>query len=686
MPKGLSRPLILFLAVALLLGGAECVRRIEEPEQVDILPGFRYLDAVTVQPEGLFVESEQELQLRAPMEVDYGWYISELRVWRVDAVGDTLAEIGRLWDDGNVVIHGDATPADGVYNGRILGLYFDAPQTYHIRLESYGGNGEDVASAWSDVIDLPVIVPTEQADLDAIAAQLSHLETEFAALLDGGSEPAAARSQLLAWLAAQPGLSGASLSPDGYTLWAVRENGVTAGFPLPAWTDGPVFGGAPRRAGRAAPVAPPTRTAAPAIAPRLDPDEAGSNRGIVLSPYHGWLLGLEGSAADPADAVHALFQAADCPAFTVDYFTDSAADVAAFTELDAYGAICIVTHGSLMPGGEICLGTGQSVTLAALDEWFWDLQGEAPGLVILGQDGELRLAVTPAFLAEENPAFPNSLVQLSACNGLAGTSLTQALGGAGVAYLCGFDAPVGVVHASQVTQAFWTGVLVEAQSAGEAHDGVVPAVDPGHAHAVFVESGNRVLRFTAELINGDFEQGTLAGWDSQGDARVLTELGLALPQGTAMGFISTGWAEGADSLAWIDQRTCLPPDAATLELDFDFLSEEFLEFCDGAYQDHFEVQILEGENVHTLYGAQVDDFCDQVIPAEVVFDWGPNGEPGDPYYDPVGVYRTGWRHLSLDIGSFADRSVILRFRIEAGGDHHYHSVLLLDGITVAPLP
>jgi hypothetical protein len=253
--------------------------------------------------------------------------------------------------------------------------------------------------------------------------------------------------------------------------------------------------------------------------------------------------------------------------------------------------------------------------------------------------------------------------------------MAAVLGSAGAGTLVGFDDTVGLDYASDALLAFWTALLGEAGSAGTAVDAVSPANDPGHAGAQFVLRGNRALFFGAGLNNGDFESGLLAGWSAEGDAQVTTQLGDALPQGNYMALISTGLGTETDAGS-LAQTLCLPADADTLRLAWNFFSEEFLEWCDSIHQDSFDIYFVDDAGTpQLLFRRRIEDLCDQVTPAGIAFD----GQPGE---GDAGVYTTGWRSLAVGIAAHAGKTVTLRLAVTDVGDSLYDTAVLLDGIAI----
>lgn len=120
------------------------------------------------------------------------------------------------------------------------------------------------------------------------------------------------------------------------------------------------------------------------------------------------------------------------------------------------------------------------------------------------------------------------------------------------------------------------------------------------------------------LINGDFGNGSLLGWQHTGEARVLASLCGEKPAvDDFMGLVSTG-LESVDR-GEISQEFCLPPDKLLFQAYYRYISHEFHMSCGSdAYGDRFEMYLedLAGENkvnlVLTPSGQKVslDALCD----------------------------------------------------------------------------
>lgn len=378
-------------------------------------PEIRFVDALEIAPEGVLVGEETDVRALTSLSVQDSLTLERVCVYRIDEMGDTLQVKARLWDNGDLEIL-DEIEGDGMFTGIIQDVSFFMPVRYRLRALATAVSPVSGLRyhAWSTVADMHITFPTGEHALEDILAYQDSVEARYQAYRGAGHADGSAKAACVTWLEAQPRVSQAYVSPDSATVWAVFIDEIEAGVLLPdARGEGPVFGAAARvDHGRS-----------PSAAERGvfheswrdagergmdDPDEAHSNQAVVMSPFHTWLEGLTGG--DPCDELADDFEAAHCPSFGVDYLADAQVTVASFTELYRYGAIAIVTHGTMMAGGEICLLTGEPANLATVHDFNWDFKSSQPLLTLVRVDGVSYFAVKAGFISRYNHRFANSVV------------------------------------------------------------------------------------------------------------------------------------------------------------------------------------------------------------------------------------------------------------------------------------
>jgi hypothetical protein len=134
-----------------------------------------------------------------------------------------------------------------------------------------------------------------------------------------------------------------------------------------------------------------------------------------------------------------------------------------------------------------------------------------------------------------------------------------------------------------------------------------------------------------------------------------------------MALVSTGLGltRASGSFAQPVCLPALPPGTTqmTLSYDWNFFSEEFLEYCGSQFQDSFEVSF----GTNSLQSSKIDDLCSVVMPDPIDFDRGD-------------VHTTGWVTQTVDVTAFAGTSDTLRFAAADVGDSIYDSAILVDRV------
>lgn len=192
------------------------------------------------------------------------------------------------------------------------------------------------------------------------------------------------------------------------------------------------------------------------------------------------------------------------------------------------------------------------------------------------------------------------------------------------------------------------------------------------------------------IRNGDFEQSYPAYieifdkapryWTIEGDARLLKKLGEVMPYGTnseQMAIITTGVGSkttsniGGTEGSYISQKFTVPEYATTLKFDYNFISEEPMEFVGSVYDDAFGIQIVQK-------GAVVEEKIFESINTSEWYDVsGIDFAGGDST-----VYQTKWKSTTVDISKYAGEIITLYFIIYDVGDSEYDSVCVLDNIVI----
>ena len=157
--------------------------------------------------------------------------------------------------------------------------------------------------------------------------------------------------------------------------------------------------------------------------------------------------------------------------------------------------------------------------------------------------------------------------------------------------------------------------------------------------------------------------------------------------------ISTGLGFTTDSGS-IEQGFCLPTDATSIDFDWNFSSEEFIEWCgpQHLFDDPFEVELVTDAGTFLLMQETVDTLCDSVFQTTLFFDQsGPGCVPTPDVGLGTGgndctVWSTGWNSQSIDVSAIAaanmGKGVTLRFRNFDAGDSIFDTAVTLDNVEV----
>lgn len=626
------------------------------------LNGIVFDGVPVASPDGLFVGERFEVRVRQAIAVHPDLDPESVRLSRIMPTS-APSPVGTMSDDGNLA-KGDEIQADGVYTG-MIGLGSVRSGLHRYRVSARTRSNPDLV-AWSPVLTFPFV---EHVRAEQLAAAIT-LANDAQALLDaqraGGASTADALAAIVA-MAKERGAQLAEVGESGEAAWWLDASGLLGG--VLAHDDATERGGAPR------PAPGTTRVAAPAIAAVDGGAPLASRRVAIVAPYF--------ADQEPAD-VAALFGAQQCPPFPVDVWTGSDAGAERFENLDRYGVVLVASHGETL---------FHSIAEAYREEWRWGSVG-AQVITLTGTtlsednrgrwERDLRLgsmailpggvaAVLPSFVTRHNVRFPESVVHVGACGSALNTTMATAFFGRGAATFYGYDGHAASSFVRDRAVDLVT-KLLDGDTTGAAF---TPGLtDGGTPPASFTMLGRNDLSILGDaIVNASFEADSglaanVPGWIVEGDGRVLGALGSTLPtDGVRMGLISTGLGF-TESTGSITQPVCLPalPVGATtmrLAWDWNFFSEEFLEYCGDVYQDSFSVAF----GPEQLLSLRIDDLCASVTPADVGFDKG-------------GVYATGWREASIDVTALAGTSGNLVFAAHDVGDGIFDSAILLDRVRI----
>lgn len=650
-----------------------------------------------------------------------------VRLATVDSDNVVQAEIATLLDNG-LLANGDEILGDGVYSAMVV---VSEGSPTDVRLQVLV-DIDGVDEARSETAVLSIHAPTSQIDDDTQAAVQADAAQDLKDMLDGGTDLSTAINQVVEALTGLAGVKSAT--KEGSTSVVIEfDSGLFGGLFLNqvaagSKTRGGAFTATSASTGTArwsASVAPlPADTIDRAKAPRIPvaAQTVGANLhtgfasfGAVGELPPDQILNRDVPIYAPYEAVWTPFNEGpglvqlltDSPlGFQITYLQDQAADVAALQNLTQYGLIVLATHGSQ---GEWFL-TGEVATAAAKTQYDAQRQDGQLGVftnVEIGENGRTAtvqddvFGVSSGFISALPGMFPQNLIVNNSCESTLGPNLANAFLARGAETYLGYSQVVTSGFAVDRVLELVEAMVTEAPStpglglipgdaslaAGLAQGGFATAgeafipgqVDPPHM-AEWQLVGNMDLHYSDGFINGDFEFGDLSGWTRIGDGRVITQLAfIEPPEGDFMGIISTGLGFTVNS-GEIRQTFRMPANATTLELYWNFLSEEFLEFIDSQFQDFFQVSIIpENGPEDVLYLKTIDQIAAACMATTAAPGLLVSVSPAI-VFDIGGVYMTDWQHLTLPVAPYQGQLVTLRLSAGDVGDSIYDTAILLDMI------
>lgn len=343
--------------------------------------------------------------------------------------------------------------------------------------------------------------------------------------------------------------------------------------------------------------------------------------------------------------------------------------------LDDYGMIFINSHGTMLNNSPaICLSQEcdiVNITKYSYDLWHGILEVYG-GIGIVGA----RYAIGSNFIEfyHEN-TLPHSLVYSCICHGLENNDLANAFLQAGAATFTGFSDTVLCSYDRNILDTYTENLLLGKTTQESFNDAVKQhgASDGDSTPAFFTLRGDTDLKIIETgLFNGNFEQDNFIGWNREGDCRQITKLSdIQVVEGNKMAIISTGLGSISDSNSYIEQTFIVPDDANTITVNYDFVSEEPMEYVNSQYDDKLYISLIDkDENEHSLVSETVNKAT-----------WTYIG--GDYFYDGDSTtYHTGWKEVDYNISKYRGQILTIKIHVYDIGDSKYDSAALVDNIYI----
>jgi len=675
-------------------------------------PAFLFGTELKVRPGALYTNATTTLVFSMDMGLYTNFDPSTLKLCESTQQGECVSDVHTLLDDGQVSFSGDEVGDDGVYSWK---KSYKAGQAGKLcfRVHAVIKSGFQQYTAYSPVVCVDVVNPLSVQECEATRAVLLEADQLYWSTLST-SDIATARQAVVALLEGKGEIAEVGTSYQGYGVWVRFANGLLGAFPF---SPQGLRGGA--------------KDDEEAVPPQIEAGLPGpeilisSKRSVVLGPYHE-----EFGAQDEGKFIFNVLDKSECPPYVLDGpWYDAQATLARFRGMWENGMIAVSTHGdsyfrelspvakdaygwshrqsqellwtgeavdctqlgqemkecvsqSECPSGSECVitqssGKGTSVKGVCIDYKQVDLR---TGRVVMGPS---RYGILPSFVRKhQGHGYPDSVVYLGACRSLWNGTLGMEFYGAGAKTVVGYSGYVTTGFAYQEGATFFSSLVEEMKLSGECFP-EKPVHDPDNPGSFVRMLGAVNLNATnSDLINPNWETGDLTGWQSTGDGRVVTRLGITVPvEGKFMSLISTGMGY-TPQVGEIFQTFCIPEGKTEMSFYWKLYSEEFKEWCGSIYQDTFEATLEGEEGTVTFASASIDSLCppqacqgcgsqfDSLLQADVIFDQGD-------------VWMTQWRKAQANVFALAGLgAVTLRYFVTDKGDSIYDTAVLLDTIKI----
>ncbi len=637
--------------------------------------------------------------LTAHLKVPPGTKIADTVRFVKIAPGGAETEIGFLLDNGDLYYSGDDIKGDKTFSGK---FYLTEPENGEVKFKAVASSeGSKDNKFESEQVVFNVYADIKGSDMYSLFAIQENSATQLTTYLNGSQDNIVdAADQLVEWLKAQPEI--ASVEQEGITSIEIKyKSGLMGGIIISLLGDDGLSdsrGGLPdnvmqkgeRAKTSSIPLSQQTRGTGPddtknAVA--FDPNTIGNRNVFIYAAFEAsWRNNERPHIINILDSL-------ECGDFPVNSYTNQEANIARLYEMTSYGVVVLATHGS---GGGKAFLTGEiaDTTLEAYLTYKPMMQGANPkigisknmtiskvGDVVTKQD---VYKVYSSFISALPGNFPQSMILNNSCGSDKTPPLRDAFIGKGAKTYYGYTESVDGAFCVPVARDVFTTLAKDGKKTGEVSK--INTTWPNPPNPTFRIQGSADMHFALQLINGNFEEGEL-GWTRNGDGRVISQLGSISPEeGSYMGIISTGLGFTTET-GKISQSFNVPADASELTLEWNFLSEEFLEYIGSSYQDRYELVLISEESGETVLFSRTIDGIAGDFGASAPSDENPDGIPGDLIavspgivFDQGNVYMTGWQTSTFDLSAYKGKCVTLALRCTDVGDSVYDTAILLDNI------
>lgn len=415
---------------------------------------------------------------------------------------------------------------------------------------------------------------------------------------------------------------------------------------------------------------------------QVEPSSLIQNTVITLQPYANELQStvFDNAASQIANSDYDYTFVANLDESTVDFNI--------LCNLNQYNVIILDGHGGYSTFWQSSfVGTGVQVSAENDEDYSADLYY---GRILPLSGG--RYGITAHFFDRyyDTNDFENALVYFAACHTADDDTFADVLRSKGVDVFLGYRNTVYTKYNRNMTAFFFnelaknskTPVTVkQALDAAKKKYGDKDSTKSNWYNWIFGDYSDESSRAELRLIgdwdytlnidsssslgNLSFEK-DLQLWKHQGDCRVISKLSTIAPKdGERMCLIGTGIGANNDTSSTI-ARSFEVTGKNKLTFNYNFVSEEPLEFVGSSFDDTVIVTLSYGDTTKEIARLTVNTACWEYLDGNV-FSGGDDT-----------TYHTGWQTFTVDLTELNSERFTIAINISDLGDSEYDSVLLID--------
>jgi hypothetical protein len=656
-----------------------------------------------INPSSILANLPTQVTVRLNVNAGVTLIDSTAKLVKVDASNTVIQELGLLLDNGELS-NGDEILGDNVFSALVT--LTQSAGEIKLRVIANVMQNNVTKPVNSNVLSFTVYPDFTSQELKQVLNTQDSAASKFTTYLGGNVnniEPAIA--QLKTWLQTQPGVN--AVETEGTSSMEIKYSSGVYGNLIFAQEDvngttiitrgGAEFLDDRRKSSRTIPIKSQTRgtideNKIPSRIQKLsdlDPKIIGNRNVMIYAPFEAAF-----SPWNEGQKVVDILNSSDFK-FQITYLKNLEATISSLYNLTDYGYVVLATHGS---GGKVFLSGEQVDTTLAIYTNSYKAMLKAGKIsisknLVVKKNGAVSIkadvyGIRFPFISDLAGKFPNSVILNNSCESTKSVELENAFTGKGAKTYYGYSKIVSSRFCIENADTLTRRLAKELKTTGNSF---LAGSDPYSTHnAAFQMKGANDVYYPDDLINGDFEFGKIDGWTKDGDGRVISKLGTVNPsQPNFMGIISTGLGYTV-ATGSIFQTFTVRENQTTIKVKWNFLSEEFLEYINSAYQDYFKITIRKADGSEDiLYSKTIDEIAADFGAQKFNGGEGEVPQPGNLVYvspgivfDQGDVYMTDWQTITFDVSAYKGTRITLILAAGDVGDSIYDTAIILDEISI----